>query len=152
MKLFLSHEVNTFVRWEKTKWRKLEGTLLKLGASLKMWQFPWWRTYNNYVKRCNHFGFEIACHSLLLWLISKTLILLLLLMFQDIIVLLYNILKPQIKKEIHWQFFGKNIFSSFSFKTMLVLRWFRNISVALVPQAHPLFLKFLRSRDPRQPT
>ena len=64
-----------------------------------MWQFPWWWSYENYVKRCNHFGFEIACHSLLLYFISKTLMHLLLLTSQDIIVLFYNILKPQNKEK-----------------------------------------------------
>lgn len=98
VKLLLSHEVNTFVKWNKTKWRKMTGTLLKLGAFWKCDSFLGGKAMTT-LKRYNHSGFEIACHSLFPWLISKTLIFILLLMSLDIIVLFYNTLKAQIKKK-----------------------------------------------------
>lgn len=96
------------------------------------------------MKKCNHFGFEIACHSLLLCLISKTLVHVLLLMSRDTIVLFYNILKPQIKKKYIDNFFCKEKFFQFFilFKKVFVLRWFINISIALVPQVQSSFHKF----------
>ena len=125
--LFLSHEVNTsFVRWNKTKWRKLAGTLLKLGASLKNVTVSRWWSYENYVKRCNHFGFEIACHSLLLCFISKTLMHLLLLTSQDIVFQIWRQQLPQVLG-IRWS--GEDLWNPQLVKWRIDLRNKANVHV-----------------------
>lgn len=59
------------------------------------------------MKSCNHLGFKIACHSLFLALISKSLIPLLLLMSQDVLILCIS--KTQVKEEMIWQVSCHNI-------------------------------------------